>query len=199
MNDSSSAKQNEPHEERSSLLSDSLIEHVQHQGIPEFKFEMVQSAEKPSLFTTAQPEVVAQQEEIFVAQPNVFEMIDDNRPSADLAMSHYEEEKVIPQVVEEEKYEEDVPQIVAEEPAEESSLKLSEPSSDELDKIRYLEKIGQIKGADATLIHNMQYIYDMGYTNFEVNLSLLKRNNNDLIIAINNLCNGLVSESMFQP
>jgi hypothetical protein len=39
---------------------------------------------------------------------------------------------------------------------------------------------------------------DMGYSNFEVNHSLLRRNNNDLIMAINSLCNGLVSDSMFQ-
>ena len=38
----------------------------------------------------------------------------------------------------------------------------------------------------------------MGYTNFQINLSLLKRNNNDMIVAINAICNGMVSESMFE-
>ena len=39
---------------------------------------------------------------------------------------------------------------------------------------------------------------EIGYVNFRVNLALLKRNNNDLVIAINNLCNGIVSDSMLQ-
>jgi hypothetical protein len=44
----------------------------------------------------------------------------------------------------------------------------------------------------------MMQMIEMGYNNFEVNLNLLKRNGNDLISAVNNLCNGLVSESMFE-
>jgi len=33
----------------------------------------------------------------------------------------------------------------------------------------------------------------MGYANFEINLEMLKRNQNDLVLAMNNLCNGLVT------
>jgi len=47
------------------------------------------------------------------------------------------------------------------------------------------------------LVYNMTYMLDMGFSNFEVNLNLLKRNNNDLVTAINSLENGIVTESMF--
>ena len=50
---------------------------------------------------------------------------------------------------------------------------------------------------DKKLKENMIQMLEMGYNNFEVNLNLLKRNANDLIAAVNSLCNGLVSESMF--
>ena len=50
---------------------------------------------------------------------------------------------------------------------------------------------------DKKLHENMMQMLEMGYNNFEVNLNLLRRNGNDLIAAVNNLCNGLVSESMF--
>jgi hypothetical protein len=50
---------------------------------------------------------------------------------------------------------------------------------------------------DMKLKENMIQMLEMGYNNFEVNLNLLKRNANDLIAAVNSLCNGLVSESMF--
>ena len=42
------------------------------------------------------------------------------------------------------------------------------------------------------------YMLEVGYTTFSVNFALLKRNNNDMVVAINNLCNGNVSESMFE-
>lgn len=192
-----SFKQNEPAEERSSLLSESLVEEAQPQPIHQidFKFEMVNAEENPSIFTTANPFSAAKQSP--VATQDIFSMIADNKPSNDLAMSQFEEKEVIEE-------EEKQPEIVVleevdvsaekQEP-EESSLMNSEPSAEDLDKIRYLEKVSLLQ--DAKLIENLQYIYDMGYTNFEVNIALLRRNNNDLIIAINNLCNGLVSESMF--
>lgn len=58
-----------------------------------------------------------------------------------------------------------------------------------------MEKAG-IK--DEKVIENLKYMMDMGYTNFQINLSLLNRNNNDMIVAINHICNGMISESMFQ-
>lgn len=59
----------------------------------------------------------------------------------------------------------------------------------------YTQKMETIK--DKKLKENMIQMLEMGYNNFEVNLNLLKRNANDLIAAVNSLCNGLVSESMF--
>jgi hypothetical protein len=53
----------------------------------------------------------------------------------------------------------------------------------------------QIK--DSSIIENLKYMLDMGYTNFTVNYQLLKRNNNDLTIALNLLCNNMVTDSIF--
>jgi hypothetical protein len=39
---------------------------------------------------------------------------------------------------------------------------------------------------------------NMGYLNFRVNFNLLTRNNNDLVIAVNKLCNNMVTESIFE-
>jgi len=50
---------------------------------------------------------------------------------------------------------------------------------------------------DPALIENLKYMMEVGYTNFQINFNLLKRNSNDLAIAINLLCNGIVSDSMF--
>ena len=58
-----------------------------------------------------------------------------------------------------------------------------------------MEKLETLK--EKVFYDNMKQMMEMGYTNYEVNLNLLKRNNNDLITAVNSLCNGLVSESMF--
>jgi hypothetical protein len=71
---------------------------------------------------------------------------------------------------------------------------------EEKDKLLYLEaleKSGLNADKDKKVIENLKYMMEIGYTNFSVNLSLLRRNNNDLVVAINNLCNGLVSDSMF--
>jgi hypothetical protein len=46
--------------------------------------------------------------------------------------------------------------------------------------------------------NNLKQLLDMGCSNFEVNLNLLKRNGNDLVAAVNKLCNGQVTESMFE-
>lgn len=50
---------------------------------------------------------------------------------------------------------------------------------------------------EQALIDNLTYMMETGFTNFHVNYSLLKRNNNDLAVALNLLCNGIVSDSMF--
>jgi hypothetical protein len=83
------------------------------------------------------------------------------------------------------------------EEVKEAPLKISELSQDEKDKLVYLNELDSAKLTDSLLIENLKYMLDMGYTNFPVNLNLLKRNNNDLTIALNLLCNGMVSDSMF--
>ena len=71
----------------------------------------------------------------------------------------------------------------------------SEPSAEDLERIVYLEKLAKVK--DNKIVENMMQLLDMGYSVFEVNLNLLNRNKNDLIMAVNNICNGNVTESMF--
>ena len=59
-----------------------------------------------------------------------------------------------------------------------------------------MEKVGALK--EKKYAENLTFILEYGFSNFEVNLSLLKRNNNDLNIVINNLCNGTnITDSMF--
>jgi len=73
---------------------------------------------------------------------------------------------------------------------------VSQPSAEELEKIYYMEKVGALK--EKKYAENLNFILEYGFSNFEVNLSLLKRNNNDLNIVINNLCNGTnITDSMF--
>lgn len=45
---------------------------------------------------------------------------------------------------------------------------------------------------------NLIYMMNMGYLNYKVNYNLLVRNKNELVVAINKLCNNLVTESMFE-
>jgi hypothetical protein len=82
-----------------------------------------------------------------------------------------------------------------EEKQELSPLKKSELSQDELDRLNYLNELDSCK--EPQMIENLKYMLEMGYTNFPVNINLLRRNNNDLTIALNLLCNGMVTESMF--
>jgi Ig-like domain from next to BRCA1 gene len=111
--------------------------------------------------------------------------VEQIKPALELSQSHFEEREI--SSLEEVKQEEPV--------IEEQPLMKSEPSAEELERINYLKRVESIN--DSQLANNLIYILDMGYSNFDVNLNLLKRNNNDLVITINSLCNGLVSDSMF--
>ena len=108
-------------------------------------------------------------------------------------MSQFEDREgssLIDDVKEEVKQEEVVPAKAQEE------LGVSQPSAEELEKIFYLEKVSALK--EKKFAENLTYLLDAGFSNFEVNLNLLKRNNNDFGIVINNLCNGTnITESMF--
>lgn len=114
-------------------------------------------------------------------------------PAKDLAMSQFEDREgssLLDDVKEEVKQEEEVP-VKVEEPLMKSQL-----SAEELEKILYLQKVDDLK--EKKFVENMTYLLESGFTNFEVNLNLLKRNNNDIGIVINNLCNYTnITESMF--
>jgi len=60
-----------------------------------------------------------------------------------------------------------------------------------------LKELEEAKVTDQKLIENLKYMMSIGYFNFRVNYNLLMRSNNDLVIAINKLCNNLVTDSMF--
>ncbi len=62
----------------------------------------------------------------------------------------------------------------------------------------YFEELAQANLKDSTLVDNLMYMMNVGYSNFRVNYNLLIRSNNDLVIAINKLCNNLVTDSMFE-
>ena len=52
--------------------------------------------------------------------------------------------------------------------------------------------------SDRAYKDNLIYMMNMGYYNFRVNVNLLIRNKNDLIVAVNKLCNNMVTESIFE-
>jgi len=62
----------------------------------------------------------------------------------------------------------------------------------------YIEELENSGIKDQTLLNNMRYMMNMGYYNFKINYNLLKRNNNDLIMAVNKLCNNMVTDTMFE-
>lgn len=71
-------------------------------------------------------------------------------------------------------------------------------TEEELLKRNYIEELDSADIKDKDLVQNLKYMMNMGYLNYKINYNLLTRNNNDLIIAINKLCNNLVSDSMFE-
>ena len=62
----------------------------------------------------------------------------------------------------------------------------------------YMDEIETMGITDQRLIENLKYMMDLGYLNFRVNYNLLTRNKNDLVVAINKLCNNIVTDSMFE-
>jgi len=65
-------------------------------------------------------------------------------------------------------------------------------------KLYYVEELQKSGIKDQALAENLRYMMNMGYLNFRVNYNLLTRNGNDLVIAINKLCNNLVTDSIFE-
>ena len=90
---------------------------------------------------------------------------------------------------------------VQEEAQEHSSLvdpPVPQISEEEQSKLRYQKEMAEANIKDQKLVDGLNYMMEAGYLNFKVNFNLLKRCNNDLVVAINNLCNGIVSDSMLQ-
>jgi len=65
-------------------------------------------------------------------------------------------------------------------------------------KRSYLKELKEANISDNAYVENLMYMMGMGYLNFRVNFNLLVRNNNDLVISINKLCNNMVTESIFE-
>jgi hypothetical protein len=70
-------------------------------------------------------------------------------------------------------------------------------TEEEMLKQIYLTELEAANIDDALLLSNMRQMMDMGYYNYKINYNLLMRNNKDLVIAVNNLCNNIISDSMF--
>lgn len=103
-----------------------------------------------------------------------------------------EEKEVVPEQMNEE-----VAEIINQEEEKHEEPK-KEEDMEELMKKYYLEELEKSNLKDKALEENMKYMMNMGYLNFRVNYNLLMRNDNDLVISINKLCNNLVTDSIFE-
>lgn len=88
--------------------------------------------------------------------------------------------------------------VINQEEEKQEVPKKEEEDMEELMKKYYLEELEKSNLKDKELEENMKYMMNMGYLNFRVNYNLLMRNNNDLVISINKLCNNLVTDSIFE-
>lgn len=134
------------------------------------------------------------EEYVFEAPPvnvrDIFERISSEagKPSLELSQAHYEEK---PAAVEERS------SLADPEPEFNAvDLKDSQVSQEELERIAYLDKLQIVK--DSKLHNALKDMFDIGYYNFELNQELLKRHKGNTIMALDALCNGFVTESMFQ-
>jgi len=95
---------------------------------------------------------------------------------------------------------EEVVQEVVEEVVEIENEQLEEgkKSDEDMMKDLYMEQLSTSGIQDKSLVENLRYMMNMGYLNFTINYNLLMRNNNDLVVSINKLCNNIVTESMFE-
>jgi len=99
-------------------------------------------------------------------------------------------------VVEEAPVEIEVP--VVEEPVAEQKEEEKALSDEDRLIMSYKQELANANIYDASYVQNLEYMMNMGYLNFRVNFNLLTRNNNDLVIAVNKLCNNMVTESIFE-
>jgi len=71
-------------------------------------------------------------------------------------------------------------------------------TEDQLLKEEYLAELEAADIKDPLLLQGLKSMMEMGYLNYKLNYSVLLRSNKDLVVAMNNLCNNMVSDSMFQ-
>ena len=170
-------------EERSSLLDDVSMEIAKPEPVHDFKFEVVvpdQHQNKP--------------EQDNKNEGNFFERVaaDQIQPGYELSISQFEDKLVINQ-------ESQAIKPVAEEELKVPELALQKsagPTYEELNQIAYFEKLEKVK--NRKICEGLKYMFDAGYTNFEINHRLLTKANGDMIVAMNDLCNNNITESMIQ-
>ena len=75
-----------------------------------------------------------------------------------------------------------------------------EPELSEEEQLRklYEEELAVAQLDDPELEKNMREMMNMGYFNYKVNYNLLKRNKNDLSVAVQKLCNYSITDTMFE-
>lgn len=107
-----------------------------------------------------------------------------------MAQPLVQEQNQVPFVVQlEEVEEEKVIEVKQEAPA---------MTDEELMKKAYFEELEAANIQEALLLQNLKEMGEMGYYNYKVNYNLLIRCKLDLVVAMNNLCNNMVSDSIFQ-
>jgi hypothetical protein len=71
-------------------------------------------------------------------------------------------------------------------------------SEDEVLKRLYEEEMMKTNIQDQELLKNLIYMKELGYMNFTINYNLLKKYNNDVVVAVNALMNHMLSDSVFE-
>jgi hypothetical protein len=65
------------------------------------------------------------------------------------------------------------------------------------EKILYISSMEKVEKLDEVTKANLKYLMECGFLNFEVNLGLLKKYENDLAVVMNMICNNMVTDSIF--
>jgi len=173
-----------------------VIEIIQKQEEPVVEIEAMQQQEEVSslLEENEQRESSLLSNEILHEREPIIDLI----PLRDqLKVSQIDEPMVIEQIKKQEAAKEEVKQEVIAE-VEAKDQEQEKAMDDAVMKKAYMEELESAGIKDNNLFTNLKYMMNMGYLNYKINYNLLTRNNNDLIIAVNKLCNNIVSDSMFE-
>jgi len=147
---------------------------VEVPAVQEMKQSMMQ--EEPKLFEAKIEEPVIEE---------ASSLLNDSEQRVSSLLDEVIEQPVEPLVQE--------PVLVEKKEVEENKV-----DAEQVAKDAYLAELEKANIKDLSLAQNLKYMMDMGYLNFEINYRMLTRNNNDLVIAINKLCNNIVTDSIFQ-